>query len=100
MVFYAGLKKAGKGPSKEHPCARCGLVDHWVVDCSVPASSNERAITSFECNNIEPLLLTTNINSISLAAHSSQWILDSGASEHMIGDINWMKDLKLTESIA
>ncbi|EIW71896.1 hypothetical protein TREMEDRAFT_26133, partial [Tremella mesenterica DSM 1558] len=29
-----------------------------------------------------------------------QWILDSGASEHMSGDINWMKDLKLTESIA
>ncbi|RXK34623.1 hypothetical protein M231_08121 [Tremella mesenterica] len=27
MVFYAGLKKAGKGPSKDHPCARCGSVD-------------------------------------------------------------------------
>ena len=31
-AFYAGLKRAGKGTSKDHPCARCQSHEHWVVD--------------------------------------------------------------------
>ena len=40
-AFYAGLRKAGKGPSKEHPCARCQSHEHWVVDCPRPPTTNE-----------------------------------------------------------
>jgi len=40
-AFYAGLKRSGKGPSREHPCARCRSHDHWVIDCHNPPSTNE-----------------------------------------------------------
>jgi len=40
-AFYAGLKRSGKGPSREHPCARCQSHDHWVIDCHNPPSTNE-----------------------------------------------------------
>jgi len=40
-AFYAGLRRPGKGPSKEYPCARCQPHEHWVVDCPLPPNTNE-----------------------------------------------------------
>ena len=42
-AFYTGLKRTGRKPSKEHPCARCGSPTHWVIDCSKPASDFNRS---------------------------------------------------------
>ncbi|CAD6591786.1 MAG: hypothetical protein TREMPRED_000191, partial [Tremellales sp. Tagirdzhanova-0007] len=44
-VFYAGLRRAGKGPSKEHPCSRCESHNHWVIDCPHPPTTNESSST-------------------------------------------------------
>jgi len=136
-AFYAGLKRSGKGPSREHPCARCQSHDHWVIDCHNPPSTNEASgfkgrrgkkreeegrfqgertggtllitfpnflndraaliahtnLTSFnDKSEISHLLLTID-EATSFAAHSSQWILDSGASENMTGDRAWFESL-------
>jgi len=40
-AFYTNLRKSGKKPSKEHPCARCGSIVHWVIDCPKPAGADE-----------------------------------------------------------
>ncbi len=44
-AFYAGLRRAGKGPSKEHPCARChspeSLARVLGVNCPRPPNSIE-----------------------------------------------------------
>jgi hypothetical protein len=41
-AFYAGLKRSGKGPSREHPCARCQSHDHWVIDCHILPARTRR----------------------------------------------------------
>jgi hypothetical protein len=43
QAFYAQLRRSGKKPSKEHPCARCGSHVHWVVDCPDPGKPREQA---------------------------------------------------------
>ncbi len=40
-AFYAGLRRSGKGPSKEHPCARCPIARTLACSYSHPASMNE-----------------------------------------------------------
>ena len=128
-------KRAGKGPSKEHPCARCQSHDHWVVDCPCPPSANEgsgvrgkkgkkksgwkanaqaaisTSPTTTPTSNSTALIAHSNIASFNdkseiahlhltidevtlFAAHSSQWIMDSGASENMTGDRAWFDSLQ------
>lgn len=40
-AFYTNLRRSGKKPSKEHPCARCGSIVHWVIDCPKPVGADE-----------------------------------------------------------
>ncbi len=138
-AYCAGLRRSGKGPSKEHPCARCHSYDHWVVDCPHHPSTNEAsgfkgrkgkkkggvkanaqaAISSSPAPNpsTDPTALIAHTNlttfndkseishlllsideATSFAAHSSQWILDSGASENMTGERAWFDSIQIMGS--
>jgi hypothetical protein len=106
-AFYAGLKRSGGRPSKEHPCARCGSPTHWVVDCSVPAGEGnkrkqwKRRGDRGEKKNkdkegdVGSLVAIGSTFGADSGGHAlvgriggqeKDWILDSGASEHMSGD--------------
>lgn len=108
--FYAGLRKAGKGPSKEHPCSRCGSSGHWVVDCKKKPlgrrgkkketddkSSNDTkpteqaAVAELSHYPSETALVMESTDS---PRSSDDWILDSGATEHMTGDASLLEDVR------
>lgn len=64
-AFYTSLKKSGKRPSAQYPCARCGSAEHWVVDCthSLPGQGRSRR-NRRPFNNAKPEEATAAIASI------------------------------------
>lgn len=111
-AYYAGLRKSGKQPSKEHPCSRCGSSGHWVIDCRkkyVRRRGTKKDGEETESNKV------TNQAAVAVAElqyypsetalmaevlmadasdtnrSSEDWILDSGATEHMTGDVSLLE---------
>lgn len=122
-AFYASLKRSGKKPSKEHPCARCGSHVHWVVDCPDPEQPGEKfrskkkwgnrgrggkredakvaigneelvAFASHTTTSFDHVLTAgTEIDHALASIASGTWILDSGASQSMTGDASLLHDI-------
>ena len=113
-AFYTLLKRSGKKTSKERPCARCGLIVHWVVDCPEKEQAGERTARSVKdktaCSGKKGQKESNKEDGTAFAAHAitsfkhsliaqpkrsfaHAWILDSGASQSMPGNRTMLEQL-------
>uniref|UniRef100_A0AAG5DMY5 Endonuclease n=1 Tax=Anopheles atroparvus TaxID=41427 RepID=A0AAG5DMY5_ANOAO len=75
-------------------CYICGKEGHKRANClkrkeQHPGKSKETAHVGKEC-----LFIGHSIATIANDSQNNSWFLDSGASDHMIGTVDWLRDVK------